>query len=590
MKSIHFQLFFIASIFTNFCLAQASQSAEFIFSGTADWYAKDLALTQEGHLLQLILQHEGGYDKAILLSTDTLGQLNWIREWGKEEEILRPEKLLVQPNGEIIVVATYFNPFQGGAEIALLHLQSDGSLLDQHIYASLNSENIRGLLRQDNGNILLLGDVAAGNGIATLLLEIDTDGLVLRQMTIKKDLYTYYTHLYASPDGGVFLSGQNNLDGQNNGIISRLDANWNVMWTSESSRSGTQVLGYDIIAVDDNFTSQQLVRYDSDLWLVERNDQGAVIQERWLGVSGEPMGYSVVADNFLVSTFNGGMASISDQFEILAVQYRSSDIAGPSTHPVLVGNNSLITIGHTLNENNQFVIVQQQGAAALAPGCVGYYAAPIVAPIESGLNHTLVTPTIGSSSFSRETLDLDFTGHPNPLTSNSCTTTCSGPPAAGFTVAQNGLSIDAEVSQALPDTDYEWQVSTGENYNGSNLEFTFLSEGQYELCLLASNSCGQTQSCQTINLTINAVRELEALPLSLSPNPATDRVDLRGFKPGFYQLRIFNISGKLIASDEKYFSGESLISTTSWSAGCYQIQLINEKEMYVARLIKSAHQ
>lgn len=590
MKSIHFQLFFIASIFSSFCLAQASQSAEFIFSGTADWYAKDLAVTPQGHLLQLVRQQEGFHDKTVLLSTDTLGQLNWIREWGNNEEILRPEKLIVQSNGEIFLAATYFNPFQGGAEIALLHLQSDGSLLHQYVYASINSENIRAILRQDNGNILLLGDVTSGNGIATLLLEIDADGTVLRQMTIKKDLYTYYTHLHASPDGGVFLSGHNNLDGQNNGIISRLDASWNLLWTSESNRTATQVFGYDIIAVDDNFTSQQVVRYDSDVWLVERNGQGAVMQERWLGVSGEPMGYSVVADNFLVSTLNGAIARISDQFEVLAVQYRSSDIAGPSTHPVLVGNGSLVTIGHTLNEDNQFVIVQQQGAAALAPGCVGYYTTPIVAPTENAFNHALVSPTVGGSSFSRETLELDFTGSPNPLISNSCTSVCSGPPTADFSLVKNGLSINAEVSQALPDTDYEWQVSTGENYNGSNLEFTFLSEGQYELCLVASNSCGQTQSCQTVNLTINAAREVEALPLSLSPNPATDRVDLRGFEPGFYELRIFNISGKLIASDEKYFSGESLISTTTWSAGCYQIQLINEKKMYVARLIKSAHQ
>ena len=134
---------------TQICFAQASQSSEFTFTGNGDWYAEDLITRSDGTIVQLLRQQEGFYDKILILQSDTLGQIAWAQVWGNNEEVLRPRKIVQLPNGNLIVAATYFNPFQGGAELALLYMAADGSILRQAVYATFAAENIWDILPRD---------------------------------------------------------------------------------------------------------------------------------------------------------------------------------------------------------------------------------------------------------------------------------------------------------------------------------------------------------------------------------------------------------------------------------------------------------
>ncbi|MEL6969282.1 MAG: PKD domain-containing protein [Bacteroidota bacterium] len=572
---------------THFCFAQASQSSEYTYTGTTDLFAEYLTATEDGQLLQLIRQQEGFYDKTIIMSTDTLGEVSWIRSWGNDEEILRPRKLLQLSSDDIIVAATYFNPFQGGAEMALLYLEEDGSFQRQSVYATIAAENIWDIVPIAGDKFWVLGDISINDGIATLLLEIDNQGEVLRQITLKDDQFTYYTQLTLHPDGGLFLSGRNGASGVNKSILSRLDSNWNVLWTSEGSLTDTQVFGHEVIAVDESGNSQQLVRFNSALWLVEHNAQGTVTEERWLGNVGEPVGFETIDDRYIIATLNGALVELSADFEVGQLQFRDSDFGTLSTQPVVLNNNSVASIGQSLNEDGQFIIVQQKGAAALAPGCVGYFASLSQAPDDSGLSFNVISPTVGSSDLSLGILDLAFGAITAPASVNTCIEACSGPPSAAFSIDQNGLSVSLSVMNVVNETDYEWELSNGETYSGSNLDLTLTEEGTYEVCLTSSNDCGRVQSCQSFTVTINTTRELLTQPLKVSPNPIADNCWIEGLSPGYYRMDVFDALGRIVHTNERYFSVKTELSTTSWTSGQYYIQLTNENNRYVARLLKS---
>ena len=126
--------------------------------------------------------------------------------------------------------------------MALLYLEEDGSFQRQSVYATIAAENIWDIVPIAGDKFWVLGDISINDGIATLLLEIDNQGEVLRQITLKDDQFTYYTQLTLHPDGGLFLSGRNGASGVNKSILTLSRCFKSLVQKSSSSESNRSIL------------------------------------------------------------------------------------------------------------------------------------------------------------------------------------------------------------------------------------------------------------------------------------------------------------------------------------------------------------
>jgi hypothetical protein len=72
--------------------------------------------------------------------------------------------------------------------------------------------------------------------------------------------------------------------------------------------------------------------------------------------------------------------------------------------------------------------------------------------------------------------------------------------------------------------------------------------------------------------------------VSIYPNPTNNIANIEFESFGTYELKVLDISGKLIHSEELTAQNHQ-INTESWPAGIYQISITNEKGLMTSKTI-----
>lgn len=80
----------------------------------------------------------------------------------------------------------------------------------------------------------------------------------------------------------------------------------------------------------------------------------------------------------------------------------------------------------------------------------------------------------------------------------------------------------------------------------------------------------------TFNPSVSTVVSQENLSVSIYPNPTNNIANIEFESFGTYELKVLDISGKLIHSEELTAQNHQ-INTESWPAGIYQINITNDK-------------
>lgn len=169
-------------------------------------------------------------------------------------------------------------------------------------------------------------------------------------------------------------------------------------------------------------------------------------------------------------------------------------------------------------------------------------------------------------------------------------------PIANFTVTQQGLSIGFKNLSQNADT-YEWDFGfNNATSNDVDPNYTYTSEGTYEICLTATNDCGSDIFCQTINITISSINEfLNNSYLLVYPNPvaktAVVSVAIGELINQSATVSIIDLQGKIIHQELWNFNEKNQkvkqlpLQDKNLSEGVYQITLQNEKFLKSIKLI-----
>lgn len=169
--------------------------------------------------------------------------------------------------------------------------------------------------------------------------------------------------------------------------------------------------------------------------------------------------------------------------------------------------------------------------------------------------------------------------------------------------------VTVEPSQLLPVADFEYTISgtavlfDNLSSNGSSYEWIFGDDststaenpvhiygehGEYDVTLVATNSCGESSYTTTINTLAIGINDEETLSFLVYPNPATSEVFVQPSSAVNSKLNIdvISISGQLVSSTSVNGidrGSRITLDVTDLSNGVYYLRLISEGEQSVLR-------
>ncbi len=156
------------------------------------------------------------------------------------------------------------------------------------------------------------------------------------------------------------------------------------------------------------------------------------------------------------------------------------------------------------------------------------------------------------------------------LSGSSCDTLR---PIAAFNYIDNALEVTFEDLTTKNPTSWHWDFGDSMSSNVQHPIHSYAASGQYEICLIASNSIGSDTVCQEISLiTDNTYSINSEQSLSIQPNPAIDYLFLN-FKIPLKKVSYFSIHSvtgeELLLVQLKEGMIENMIDISHLPSGLY---------------------
>jgi len=157
-------------------------------------------------------------------------------------------------------------------------------------------------------------------------------------------------------------------------------------------------------------------------------------------------------------------------------------------------------------------------------------------------------------------------------------------PTANFSSTLNGLTVNFSNSSTNA-TNYLWFFGTGDSSISSNPAYNFPAPGSYTVVLIATNSCGISDtSTQNVTVVATGVEEIldEYSSIQLFPNPANDYITISGIPSqliGQSQLELIDVLGRKLF-EVPVTENQITMPLEQLSSGMYQIR-IKEKTFKV---------
>lgn len=168
-------------------------------------------------------------------------------------------------------------------------------------------------------------------------------------------------------------------------------------------------------------------------------------------------------------------------------------------------------------------------------------------------------------------------------TNTTCQTISTCKPAKcqiHYTANNNIIQFTALPANALT---YQWDFGDGNYSNLQNPPYAYSANGQYNVCLTTTDSCGADTSCTTIDIHGIGLSENHELVFSIYPNPSSDIVNIEGDLSNVTQIELYTADGKKLCS----LSPEQLpLRLSSYTKGSYFIKLQTKQGTQYHRLFK----
>ncbi len=169
------------------------------------------------------------------------------------------------------------------------------------------------------------------------------------------------------------------------------------------------------------------------------------------------------------------------------------------------------------------------------------------------------------------------------------TITVNPTPVAGYTFSGNFPAISF-TSTSMGATTWAWDFGDGNSSSQANPAHVYQSTGNYQVCLVAGNAFGCTDSlCQSVDVLVSVTNPDMFMGAMLRPNPAKDAVTLvyELSSSSAVEVVLLNYAGQVINKIEnQYDSGvqEMILDVAQLPAGFYFVRINTEMSSKTLKL------
>lgn len=143
------------------------------------------------------------------------------------------------------------------------------------------------------------------------------------------------------------------------------------------------------------------------------------------------------------------------------------------------------------------------------------------------------------------------------------------------------VSFDASTITSSDAIAYQWYVNGNVVANETNQTIMPLVSGDYHV--LATVNTGCVLSSDTVNFTVTAIPEGEAIALSVRPVPANAELLVEGGLSAGQRLQLIDQAGRVLLTERVTGSGLLRLSTGAVAEGAYVLQVIEADGRALAR-------
>ncbi|QQS29052.1 MAG: T9SS type A sorting domain-containing protein [Sphingobacteriales bacterium] len=183
----------------------------------------------------------------------------------------------------------------------------------------------------------------------------------------------------------------------------------------------------------------------------------------------------------------------------------------------------------------------------------------------------------------------DYTAYPFFVKMDS-TGNCR--PQAAFTHSLDNYTLNIETNTSSGAHEYTWLFGNSDTAQTAMPVYTYPNPGTYNLCLVATNPCGNDTLCTQIDVATGTHTPKSNVPtLSLYPNPVSANQNIfwqaDGISSGAsLELRVFNLTGNILYREQPN-QPSGILPSHTWPPGLYFLQLITPNYQSTVRLVVS---
>jgi hypothetical protein len=161
-------------------------------------------------------------------------------------------------------------------------------------------------------------------------------------------------------------------------------------------------------------------------------------------------------------------------------------------------------------------------------------------------------------------------------------------PEAAFIYSQiDNYTVDF-YNNSTNATSYQWQFPNGISFD-ANTSYDFVSDGIYQIQLIASNDCGSDSVLVDVVVDkLSTVNEYGHLQAKIFPNPTNDKITIFLNKPANnIAIEVYDMYGKLLIAEANKSGKQFDLNTSAFASGTYCIKLITANTQSRAMFIKN---
>ena len=163
-------------------------------------------------------------------------------------------------------------------------------------------------------------------------------------------------------------------------------------------------------------------------------------------------------------------------------------------------------------------------------------------------------------------------------------------PISNFSMSTNGLTVNFTDLSANTPTSWFWDFGDGNSSTLQNPTHTYATDGVYNVCLTATNSCDSDKNCKDTDQLVGVANAIDWNSVNLYPNPAQDRFTVSGedTKAGRLEIRVYDLFGRLLIeqSSNAGLSFTEEVSLEGLASSVYLVKVSKAGKSRIFRLVK----